>query len=268
MQAPTTVTTIPTTESKRWYWTRNVAAGLWLVFLTWLYFVFILPIANAEVPPSNFRFPFSFITVIYAVDLAILGIDYVYKLARRPAVTPSQGHVGKLDVLGIVLRFGFMVIVGGSYVTGAAVATPTVFQPVLTYFPFLGSNVLYVADYLHSLFALLIVVFGVGIVVYEITKIGLHRSSWKRWFGLGRYPEIKVFYWLFGIGVIAQGFLGLYLAGTFSPFGPYGLFGLFGSQSYSWEYLIRHIHGPLGALVFALFTNHIYFRIRPEFRIR
>jgi hypothetical protein len=268
MQAPT-VTNYPTgVQEKRWYWTRTIVAGLWLVALAGLYFVLVLPIANAEPTPSNFRFPFSFITLIYAVDLAILGIDYVYKLARRPSIPPPQGHIGKLNIIGMALRFGFMTVVGGSYVTGAAVATPTVFQPVLTIFPFLGSNVVYVANYLHSLFALLIIILGVGIVAYELAKIGAHRGSFKTWLAKARYPEIKLFYWLFGIAVIVQGFLGLYLSASISPFGPYSLFGLFGSQSYSWEYLIRHIHGPLGALVFALFTNHIYFRIRPEFHIR
>jgi hypothetical protein len=81
-------------------------------------------------------------------------------------------------------------------------------------------------------------------------------------------PEIKGFYWAIGICVIAQGILGLFLAGTFTPYGPYGMFGLSGSQSYGFEHVIRQIHGPLGALIFALFTNHIYLRIRPEWHVR
>jgi hypothetical protein len=262
MQTP--VYTGAPTVTEKWYKTRTVIAGLWLLFLVVLYFVLVLPVANAEVPPANYRFPFSFITLIYAADLTVLGIDYFYKLARRPKpVAPER--VTKSNILGMVLRTGFMLSVGGSYVTGAAVATPTVFQPILTYAPWLGTNILYTADYLHSLFATLIIGFGAVIVIFELAKIGAHRSTFKNWLGMGRYPEIKIFYYLIGISVIAQGVLGLFLLGTISPIGPFPF--IVGNNSYAFETLIRHIHGPLGAFIFALFTNHIYFRIRPEWRI-
>jgi hypothetical protein len=262
MQTP--VYTGTPTVTEKWYKTRTVIAGLWLLFLAVLYFAIVLPIANAEVPPASYRFPFSFITLIYAADLTILGIDYVYKLARRPKPTTPE-RVTKLNVLGMCLRTAFMVSVGGSYVTGAAVATPTVFAPILTYAPFLGSFIGFTTNYLHSLFALLLIVFGSAIVIFELAKIGAHKSTWKDWLGKGRYPEIKVFYYLIAITVIIQGILGLYLLGSISPFGPYSF--LVGNNSYGFETLIRHLHGPLGALIFALFTNHIYFRIRPEWRI-
>jgi hypothetical protein len=251
-------------EKMHWYKTRTVLAGLWLVALAILYFVVVLPLADAEVPPDFYRFPFSFITLIYAADLTILGCDYVYKLVRPPKPPIPQG-VDKLNVLGMVLRTGFMICVGGSYLTGAAIATPTLFSPVLTYLPFLGSFVTFTSNYLHSIFALLIVSFGVAIVAFELAKIAAHKSTLHDWLIKARYPEIKLFYWLIAICVIIQGILGLYLLGTISPIGP---FALVGNNSYGFETFIRHIHGPLGALIFALFTNHIYFRIRPEFRIR
>ncbi len=251
-------------DKMQWYKTRTVIAGLWLLALVFLYFVFVLPLADAEVPPDFYRFPFSFITLIYAADLTILGIDYVYKLARPPR-PPAHHEVHKLDVLGMVFNTGFMLSVGGSYLTGATIATPSLFAPVLAFLPFLGNTVTFAANYLHSLFAALIVGFGVTIVVFELIKIGAHKSTFQDWLIKARYPEIKLFYWLIAIAVIIQGTLGLFLLGTISPIGP---FALVGNNSYAFETLVRHIHGPLGALIFALFTNHIYFRIRPEFRFR
>jgi hypothetical protein len=265
MQTPV-YTGAPQTQERRWYWTRTIVAGLILVGLAVLYFLLVLPVANAEVPPSNYRFPFSFITLIYAADLTILGVQFFYRIWRPAKTPPREKPVSKLDVLGMVIVSAFMLTVGGSYVSGAAVATPAVFAPILNILPFLGSDILSAANYFHSLFALLIIIFGVAIVVFEITKIAVHKSTWKDWLVKARYPEIKVFYWVFGIAVITQGVLGLFLLGTISPSGPWPF--IVGNNSYAFETLIRHIHGPLGALVFALFTNHVYLRVRPEFSIR
>jgi hypothetical protein len=263
MQSPAFQITGPLTHN-RLYYIRLVVSGLFLLALLGLYFVLVYPVAQAEVPPSNYRFPFSFITLIYAVDLAVLGIEYFYRLARPPQPAPPRDPITKLDVVGMVLRFGLLLSIGGSYVTGAAIATPAAFSPVLPTW-LVGASVPIFADFLHSLFASLIVGIGSAIVVYEVAKIATHRSTWSNWLGKGRYPEIKVLYWILAISVITTGILGLFLLGTFTPIGPFGLLGL---NSYNFETLVRHIHGPLGAFIFAIFTNHIYYRIRPEYSIR
>ena len=267
MQTPV-YTGAPQTHESRWYWTRTVVAGLFLVALTVLYFVLVLPVANAEIPPSNYRWPFQFITIFYAIDIAILSIEFFYRLYRPAAPTPPRENpISKSDVLGMVLRFGFMLVLGGQYLTGAMISTPSVFTGAFNALPpsLVGYNVPIFADFLHSLFASLIVAFGLAIVVFEIVKIALHRSTWRNWLVTARYKEIKALYWIIAIAVIVQGTLGLFLLGTFTPIGPFGLIGL---NSYGFETLIRHIHGPLGAVIFALFSNHIYYRIRPEYRIR
>ncbi len=262
MQTPV-VTTAGTTHEK-WYKTRTIISGLFLVGLAVLYFVVVLPVANAEIPVANYRFPFSFITLIYAVDLTVLGIEFLYRLYRPAKPAAPQGHTGKADILGMILRTGFLTVLGGSYVTGAAVATPTAFSvpPITT---LAGLSIPIYANSLHSLFASLIIAFGAAIVVFEIVKIVLHKGTWRNWLVKGRYPEIKILYWIIGISVIVQGIFGLYLLGTISSIGP---FGLVGNNGYDFETLIRHLHGPLGALIFAVFSNHIYYRLRPEWHIR
>jgi hypothetical protein len=249
----------------KWYTTRTVISGVWLGALAVLYFILVYPVAIAEVPPSDYRFTFFFIAAIYAVDLGILSIEWLYKVVRPPKAIPPAMAMGKLGVLGMGLRTAFVVSVGGSYITGAAVATPTVFSSL----QFLagGGTVPILADYLHSVFAALIVAFGVVIVVYELAKIGVHKSTIKDWLVRARYPEVKLFYWMFAIAVVVQGFVGIFLLGTISPLGPYP-FPFVGNLAYSLETLLRHIHGPLGAVTFALFTNLIYFRLRPEFKLR
>ena len=57
------------------------------------------------------------------------------------------------------------------------------------------------------------------------------------------------------------------MLGTISPWGP-SPFPFVNNLAYAFETLLRHIHGPLGAGVFALFTNLIYLRLRPEFHVR
>lgn len=247
----------------KWYKTRTVISGLWLAGLAGLYFVLVYPVAIAEVPPSDYRFTFFIIALIYAIDLGILALEWAYKVVRKPTARPAQEKVGRQGVLAMILKIGLVVSVGGSYVTGAAVATPTVFSSL----QFLagGGTVVIFADFLHSVFATLIIAFGVALLVFEVGRIAMKKSTWRNWLLKARYPETKLFYWFFGIAVIAQGILGLFLLGTISPIGP---FSILGENTYAFETLVRHLHGPLGAVVFALFTNLIYLRLRPEFHIR
>jgi hypothetical protein len=255
------------TKEIRWYKTRTAIAGLFLLAIGVLYIGVILPIANVA-PPQNYRFPFSFETSIYVAVLAILAIHFFYRLAKPAGVPVREKPVGASEVLGMVFRAAFMITLGGSYLTGAAIATPSLFvslssTPVLG--SIIGQNVTAYADYLHTTFAGLIVAFGLAIVVLEILRLLVHKQTLSGWLGFGRYFEEKLLYWIIGIAVIIQGTFGLFLAGTFSSIGPYGLLG---TNSYGFESLVRHIHGPMGALVFSLFFAAVYLRIRPEFHIR
>jgi len=267
MQTPV-YTGSPTLEQRKWYWTRTVIAGLFLVTLAVLYFVLVLPVANSEVPLSNYRWPFQFITLVYAVDIGVLSIEYFYKLYKpgKPAPT-REAPIGRWDILGMALRFVFMLVLGGQYLTGAMISTPSVFQPAFNIFPssLVGNSVPIFADFLHSTFAFLIIIIGLAIFVLEVVKVALHKQTFNEWLFKARYPQIKALYWLITLVVIVQGTLGLFLLGTFSPVGPFGFVGL---NSYGFETTVRHLHGPLGAVIFALFSNHIYYRIRPEYRIR
>ncbi|MGI0092038.1 MAG: hypothetical protein ACREBS_10040 [Nitrososphaerales archaeon] len=255
------------TSGIKWYKSRTVIAGLFLVALAVLYIVVVLPIANTP-SPQNYRFPFSFETSIYVGVLAILGIHFFYRLAKPADVPIRQNPVGKSEILGMALRTAFMITIGGSYLTGAMTATPNLFVS-LTSAPVLGSivgqNIMTFADYLHTSFAGLLIAFGLAIVVLEILRVILHKQRLGQWLAFGRYLETKTVYWIIAIAVIIQGALGLFLAGTISSIGPYGLLGL---NQYGFETLVRHIHGPLGAFVFSMFFAAVYLRIRPEFHIR
>ncbi len=267
MQTPV-YTGAQSSQQRNWYWIRTAVAGLFLVALATLYFVLVLPVANSEIPPSNYRWPFQFITLVYAVDIGVLSIEFFYRLWKPAKPTPSrESPIGRWDVLGMALRFAFMLILGGQYLTGAMISTPSVFQPPFNAFPssLVGLSVPIFAEDLHSLFAFLIVIVGVAIFVLEVVKVALHKQTLNEWLFKARYPQIKALYWLITLVVIVQGALGLFLLGTISPIGPFAIVGL---NSYGFETLVRHIHGPLGAVVFALFSNHIYYRLRPEYRVR
>jgi hypothetical protein len=265
-QGPPSVATTAAITSTAWYKTRTVVSGLWLAGLAGLYFVIIYPVAIAEVPYAGYRFTFNVIDAIYAINLAILATEWLYKLARPPMSSIGTEPISRSNALGMVLRFAFMLCIGGSYVTGAAIASPQVFNPLIPSLASLGAvNDVWFGAYLHSIFATLLIVFGAAILIFEVAKIATKKSSFRNWFVKARYPEIKLFWWLLAVAVIVQGVLGLFLLGTVSPLGPWGLIGL---NSYSFENLVRLIHGPMGAVTFALFTNQIYFRLRPEFHIR
>ena len=252
------------TSHLKWYKTRTAISGLLLLAFGVLYIGVILPIANVSAP-LNYRFPFSFETNIYVTVLALLGIHWFYRLARPASVSPRTNPVGKLDVLNMIFKSVFCLVVGGSYLTGAMVASPEVFAPI-TSIPMVGPSVVIFANYLHTTFAGLLVAFGLAIIALELIKIfAVKQGTLGDWLFKARYRESKIVYWILGISVIIQGTLGMFLAGTFSSIGPYGLFGL---NSYSFESLVRHIHGPFGAFVFITFFAAVYLRARPEFSIR
>jgi hypothetical protein len=263
MQSPPGQTIQP--MMMKWYTTRTVLSGVWLGALAVLYFILVYPVAIAEVPPADFRFSFFFIAAIYAVDLGILSLEWLYKVVRPPRAIPPAAPMTKLNALGVGLRTAFVVSVGGSYITGAAIATPTVFGSLQ--FLVGGGTIPIFADWVHAIFATLLVAFGVVIVAFELLKIGAHKSTFRDWLVKARYPEVKLFYWLFAIAVMVQGFVGVLMLGSISPIGPFP-FPFVGNLAYSLETLLRHIHGPLGAVTFALFTNLIYFRLRPEFSLK
>lgn len=255
----------PSTTVTGWYTVRTVVSGLWLAGLAVMYFVLVYPVAIAEVPPSDYRFTFFWIAAIYAVDLGVLTFQWIYRTVKPPKPAAAGGPMTKLNTFGMILRIAFVVSVAGSYVSGAAVATPTVFGALSILAG--GGTVVMLANFLHSLFAMFDIIFGVAIVAYEVGKIARHKATVKDWLFKARYPEVKLFYWLFAIFVIVQGVVGVFMLGTISPYGPYP-FPFMGNLTYGLETLFRHIHGPLGAGVFALVTNLIYLRLRPEFHIR
>lgn len=251
------------TTSTKWYRTRTAISGIMLLAFGIAYIGIIAPADNV-LAPQNYRFPFSFETSIYVIVVCSLAVHWFYRLARPAAVAQRENPVSKLDVLGMILRSGLVLTVCGSYLTGAMIASPQLFAPV-TSFSFVGLSVPIFADYLHTTFAGLDVAFVLAIVVFEILRIATKHGTIADWLAKPRYIETKITYWCMGIAVIIQGTLGLFLAGTFSSIGPYGLLGL---NTYSFETLVRHIHGPFGAVVFMTVFAAVYFRARPEFSIR
>jgi len=266
MQTSPVVTTTDTSNIK-WYKTRTVLSGLLLLVFA-IGYIGIIAQLDVATAPLNYRFPFSFETSIYVIVAASLGIHWLYRLAVPASVEPRSRPVGKLDLLNMIFKSAFCITIGGSYLSGAAIASPQLFAS-LSSAPIIGSiiglSVPIFADYLHTTFAGLLVAFGLAIIVLEILKILTGHGTVAEWFAKPRYREAKVTYWFMAVLVIVQGSLGLFLAGTFSSIGPYGLIGL---NAYSFETLVRHIHGPLGAAVFMSFFAAIYFRIRPEYSIR
>ncbi|MGA2875167.1 MAG: hypothetical protein ABSE82_06455 [Nitrososphaerales archaeon] len=257
----------PDTTNVKWYKTRTAISGLLLLVFAIAYIGIVAPSDNFTAP-LNYRFAFSFETSIYVVVAGSLGIHWLYRLVVPASVEPRKTPVGRLDVLNMIFKSVFVVVIGGSYITGAATASPQLFAPIMSapvIGPFVGLSVPIFADYLHTTFAGLIVAFGLAIIVLEILKIATGHGTVAEWLAKPRYREAKVTYWFMGVAVIIQGTLGMFLAGTFSSIGPYGFLGL---NSYSFETLVRHIHGPFGAVVFMTLFASVYFRVRPEFSIR
>jgi len=263
MQTPVPVYTGPPSTEMKWFKTRTAISGILLLVLAVFYIAIVLPVASAYTSPANYRFPFSFEANIYVAVLGLLAIHWLYRLIKRGSVPMRNHPVERMEVLGMFLRGAFVLCVGGSYFTGTMIATPEVFAPLLPV-SIVGISVPIFANYIHSIFAALLIGLGIAIVVYELVRIAIHKGTLREWLVSARYRENKILYWIFGIAVIIQGTLGLFLLGTISPIGP---FGLIGSNSYAFETLVRHIHGPWGAVLISLFFAQVYFRARPEFRI-
>ena len=89
-----------------WYKTRTVVSGLWLAGLAVLYFVIVYPVAISEVPLAGYRFSFNVIDAIYAVNLAILATEWLYKLARPPMSSVGMEPVSRSNALGMASDSG------------------------------------------------------------------------------------------------------------------------------------------------------------------
>ncbi len=245
----------------RWLTTRTVLSGAFIAGVGALYYGIVAPIANTPIP-SDYRFPFSYEANIYLAFVAIYGLHFVFRLAR-PKATPEAppGSKGGTALLGAALRALFLLVVGGSYLTGAMVATPALFSfaPNIT-----GNSVVIFAQSLHDLFATLIIALGTLIVINEVVRVVRKKQTMREWLVSARYPEIKLLYWGIAILVVVQGAIGLFLLGSISPVGP---FGIVANNVYGFETLLRHIHGPMGAVIISVFYGHVYLRLRPEYSL-
>lgn len=262
MQTSTTIT-VPVSESKTGIRARTVISGLFLLVLALFYIGFIDPIAKSAAVTGSYRFPFSFEANIYIVFFALYAIHFFYRLAR-----PAKQNFGvsrpldKDRILGMVLRSAFLLAVGGAYLSGTMISTPSIFSfgGSIT-----GGDTVGFAANLHLTFALALITLGLALAVYEIVRFARHRQTTREFFFGHNQPWIKVLYWAIFIGVIVQGMLGLFLAATFTPLGPYALIQ---ANAYPFENLVRHLHGPIAAVLISFFWGHVYFRLRPEYHIR
>lgn len=166
-----------------------------------MYIGIIAPSDNFTAP-LNYRFPFSFETSIYVIVAGSLGIHWLYRLVIPASVEPRANPVGRLDVLSMIFKSVFVVVIGGSYLTGAAIASPTLFASIMTapvIGPIVGQSVPIFANYLHTTFAGLLVAFGLAIVVLEILKIATKHGTLAEWLAKPRYREAKATYWFMGV---------------------------------------------------------------------
>jgi hypothetical protein len=263
MQSSAVASEPSTTQSSRAAKGRTIISGLFLLALAAFYVAFIDPIATSSAVTGPYRFSFSFEADVYLIFFVLYAIHFFYSLARPPKQAYHEArHIDADRILGMVLRAAFLLAIGGSYLTGAMISTPGIFG-FATFIT--GPDTVGFAANLHLTFALSLIVLGLALVAYEIVRILRHKQTVRELFLDHRYPWIKVLYWAVFIGVIVQGVLGLFLAGTFTPLGPYVLIG---ANGYSFESLVRHLHGPAAAVLISLFYGHIYFRLRPEFHIR
>ncbi len=252
----------PISQSKEHNRARTVISGLFLLALASFYIGFIDPLAKNLAVTGSYRFAFSFEADIYMVFFTLYTIHFFFRLARPvKQISSLPRKLGADRILGMVLRSAFLLTMGGSYLSGTMISTPAIFSFAGN---ITGGDTVGFAQNLHLTFAFTLITLGVALVVYEIVRFARHKQTAREFFFGHRQPWIKVLYWTVFIGVIIQGTMGLFLAGTFSPIGP---FAFIRANSYPFEDLVRHIHGPLAAVLISFFYGHVYFRLRPEFHI-
>jgi cytochrome b subunit of formate dehydrogenase len=241
---------------------RNIVALGFLILITLFYLAIIAPSATIPVLGA-YRVPFTMEAGIYAIAFAALFVHFSYRLVKpfeSKAVSEAAPHW--LLYGNVTVRPLFFVVVGGSYVTGAMVASPHMFEFVPS---MVGIPTVPFAISLHTVFSFLLVVTGILLIVFEVTSVILGKRKVRDWLLRARYPEIKALYWVFAVAIVVEGITGILLLGTMSPWGPFGLFPFL---SLSAEQLLRTIHGPLGAVVVAAYVGHVYLRLRPEYKLR
>lgn len=240
---------------------RMLISLVFLVAVTVFYLAVVAPLATVA-SPGGYRLPFTVEAIIYAVFFGLFFVHFSYRLLRPASVPEEAEGAPRWHLAGaLTLRPLFFLVVGGAYLTGAMIYSPHLFEVVSGVF---ATPVVPFAISLHAIFGFLIMITGVALVIFETASAFL-RNRVRDWLFKGRYLGIKALYWVLAIVVVIQAITGILLLGAFSPWGPFGSVPF---MSLSVEQLVRSLHGPLGAVVFAVFVGHIYLRLRPEYRIR
>jgi cytochrome b subunit of formate dehydrogenase len=241
---------------------RSLVSLGFLVLIAVFYLAIVAPFATIPVLGA-YRVPFTVEAGIYAIAFAALFAHFAYRLVRPFQARGMAEAVPRWLLYGnVTVRPLFFVVVGGSYVTGAMVASPHMFEFVPS---MVGVPTVPFAINVHTIFSFLLIVTGILLVVFEVTTVVLGKRKIRDWLVRARYPEIKALYWVFAVAIIVEGITGILLLGALSPWGPFGVFPFL---SLSAEQLVRTIHGPLGAVVLSVYAGHVYLRLRPEYKLR
>ena len=243
------------------YWVRAIISGLILVAFAVGYLVIIYPLAQ-EPEPGNYRFTFSFEALIYTTFIALYAFYWIYRLFSPRVAVPPGRRMDAYNVIGIIIKWVFFGTVGASYLTGTIMSTPKIFLPIMNFIS-TTSPVSFAINY-HAWAADGIIGVSIAYLVYQLVSIGLGKTSFRAWLVEARYPWIKVLWWIFVWCMWANGIVGMFLLGALSPIGP---FSFLPSNQFIAEDILRHIHGPMSAVLISVIYGHIYFRIRPEYHL-
>ena len=241
-----------------------ILLALGLVLASWAVGTETYPFIHERIV---YRFPLATLDRIYLVGLGVFALHYVAYVAHYLMVGSRQTDAGQPPALEFrlpkfVIAWFFLVGLIGTYVVGASIATPRLFDAVFG--PARETASLRIWNHTWFGFVLLVsLVAGVVYCTWTSTRErglrgALHWLSSRLSLRSG-HRFLGALYWILTIAILSNIATGLMILGSV----PMVSFARLPFQAYGHENIARLVHDVGTAFVVGALSGHIYFRLIP-----
>jgi hypothetical protein len=217
--------------------------------------------------PVAYRFPLATLDRVYLLALGILGVHYAayvvhYLVVGGPPSPPARVPALAFSLVKFVITWFFLIGLVGTYMVGASIATPALFDAILG--PARETEFARVWNHTYFGFVLLASIIA-GIAYFTVIDILTRRLGGAfHWLGAlmslrQGHRFIGVLNWVLVLALASNVTTGFFMLGS----APLLAFPRFPVHAYWLENLARLAHDTGTAFIVASFSGQIYLRLIP-----
>jgi hypothetical protein len=256
-----------TIEARRY----PLLGGAFLLLLALALVLVTLAVGTESYPyihrPITYRFPLATLDRVYLVALTILAVHYTAYVMHYLLVGARSSPAARVPPLAFspikfVITWFFLAGLGGTYLVGASMATPALFDAVLG--PARESEFARVWNHAYFGFVLLASIIA-GVIYFTVTDVRLRGPAGAlHWLGAmfslrSGHRFIGVLNLILALTLLSNVATGLFILGT----APLLAFPRLPVHAYWLENVARLAHDTGTAFIVASFCGQIYFRLIP-----